>query len=824
MKHLFTIITLIISLTLCKLNLNAQEWNKPVLISTMQSNNDTNNIKRHFNTFKYQKNNSSKSAYYVNKQTQLQNITLNKKMKLCNHGNFENTGKTYNISNNSKTDNALKHVSSPLISGVYYDIVTKNNTIYAVNEWGIMIFDVTEKTNPLLVNSILLPITMNTYIDLHNNYLFVSGGAIMDTTYIYDISTPHKPDYLTGFQERTIKSCIKNNILFLQIHHYENDTFIDKLKIFEISNIKYPKLLSEIENVKSFDLSDNYLYTIFSTYNSIDTIINLKIYDITNTTEPVQLNEIELIDNNHTYFPYLLIEDNFIYIEGKNNLHILNIEAPIYPEIESHSELSGIDCGTGYRCIKYNNYLYLKGGNIVDVSDPESPEIAGDYAQSWPPSDVITDIYIQDGYLYVTNWEFGFYISDLTNLTNPELCFWYDYEDYYHGIYKKGNYAYLTSMNGFTIIDVSDPENGEVIGTNYDISWGNDILVEDDYAYVVSDYGLTVFDVKTPENPLLLSSCWAANENFIKKDTLIFAVGYHSLSVHNVKDSYNIQLLDSYNFMLYPWDLCIKDNYLFVADWNFLTDYYGGLRVIDISDPNNLELIATNNPDTTRVYRSIEIKDNYVFMGGNEPGIYVFDISNPLSPTVFTYIDVEQNTGITDMEIQGDSLYTTNLRGKYIFDISNIDSIKLVSYYPGGENNCCWSISVDGEYIYEASSYAFNIYKLKDSTNNSIFNCNYNSNNDIFIQNYPNPFENSTTIKYKIPKSLKNIPVSLNIYNINGQLIKTLFNNQKQKGGVYYEIIWNGNNNTDRKIESGIYIIKFDIGDKSVFKKMLLIK
>ncbi len=808
--------------------ITAQELNQPPLIPNRQSYNYTNNIRKHFNAIKYQKSDSSKALCYDKKQIQLQNTIQNKNMKLYNQGNLENSGKLYDISNNFNTDNILEHISSPLISGMYFDIVVKNNTAYAANDWGIMIFDVTDKVNPVLVNSILLPL-MTTYIDIHNNYLFVSGFSIIDVTYIYDISTQHEPVYITDFQETTLKFCIKDNTLFLLTHHYESGMFIDeKLKIFEISNIETPELLSEIDSVKSFELSDNYIYTLFNTTDGVDSISYLKIYDITNTSNPIKLNEIELIGSTNIYRPYLFIEDNYLYIIGRNDMHILNIEDPIYPEILCYFESDGIYNENGPSCIKYNNYLYCNGGLILDVSEPENPQIAGNYKPE-QVYDQIVDIFIDEGYLYVANWENGFYILNLSNPTQPEFCSLYLYFDFFHGIYKKDNYAYVTSMNGLTILDVSEPENGFVVGSNNNISWCNDILVENDYAYVVSDYGLTVFDVNTPESPLLLSSCSGGGGKLIKKDSIIFAGGFlvNRLNVYNVSNPNNIQHIGCYNFMRNPHDYCIKDNYLFISDANYHspnTDYNGGLKVIDISNPENLEIVTVNNPDTTRYYRSIEIKDNYVFMGSNEPGIYVFDVSNPLSPIVYTYINIEQNAGIMDMEIQGDSLYTSSLRGNYIFNISNIDSIKLVSFSPGSESNCKWSIFIDNKYLYEASDYALNIYKLKDSTGNSIFNINYTSNNDISIQNFPNPFKNSTNIKYKIPSSLKNMPVSLNIYNLNGQLIKTLLNNQKQKGGVYYEIIWNGNNNTSRKVKSGIYIIKLDIGDKSVFKKTLLIK
>lgn len=50
--------------------------------------------------------------------------------------------------------------------------------------------------------------------------------------------------------------------------------------------------------------------------------------------------------------------------------------------------------------------------------------------------------------------------------------------------------------------------------------------------------------------------------------------------------------------------------------------------------------------------------------------------------------------------------------------------------------------------------------------------------NEIFIQNFPNPFNNSTIIHFTIPSEITGIDVELNIYNINGEKIKQLLNKE----------------------------------------------
>jgi hypothetical protein len=86
-------------------------------------------------------------------------------------------------------------------------------------------------------------------------------------------------------------------------------------------------------------------------------------------------------------------------------------------------------------------------------------------------------------------------------------------------------------------------------------------------------------------------------------------------------------------------------------------------------------------------------------------------------------------------------------------------------------------------------------------------------------QNYPNPFNPTTTIKYDLKE---NAQVRLNIYNVLGQLVKTLVN-EKQTAG-YKEIPWNGTNQDGVKAGSGIYIYRIETNNFVQLKKMILLK
>ncbi len=84
-------------------------------------------------------------------------------------------------------------------------------------------------------------------------------------------------------------------------------------------------------------------------------------------------------------------------------------------------------------------------------------------------------------------------------------------------------------------------------------------------------------------------------------------------------------------------------------------------------------------------------------------------------------------------------------------------------------------------------------------------------------QNSPNPFNQSTTISYKIDQDAE---VTLEIYNIKGQWLETLVN-EYQTAGIY-QINWTGKNPQGNSLPSGIYLGRLRCNNKTTTIKMLL--
>ncbi len=88
------------------------------------------------------------------------------------------------------------------------------------------------------------------------------------------------------------------------------------------------------------------------------------------------------------------------------------------------------------------------------------------------------------------------------------------------------------------------------------------------------------------------------------------------------------------------------------------------------------------------------------------------------------------------------------------------------------------------------------------------------------VTNYPNPFNPQTTIEFNNPVQGQ---VNINIYNLKGQLVKNLLQDNLNQG--VHKVIWDGRDSNDKQVSSGLYFYKISSGNnKSVTKKIILMK
>ena len=86
-------------------------------------------------------------------------------------------------------------------------------------------------------------------------------------------------------------------------------------------------------------------------------------------------------------------------------------------------------------------------------------------------------------------------------------------------------------------------------------------------------------------------------------------------------------------------------------------------------------------------------------------------------------------------------------------------------------------------------------------------------------QNRPNPFGDGTVISYQLPGETA---VSLTIYNVAGQAVRTLVDGRQPAGN--YNLKWDGRDDRGRKLSAGVYLYRLDAGASTATRKLVVVK
>lgn len=271
---------------------------------------------------------------------------------------------------------------------------------------------------------------------------------------------------------------------------------------------------------------------------------------------------------------------------------------------------------------------------------------------------------------------------------------------------------------------------------------------------------------------------------------------------------------------------------------NIVNDKGGGINCIDGSFLNACNLLIDNNyadfgggiycDDSSLELVNITVTDN---TGNQSGGIYSHssdlnminciawgnnfqDILLFMTNSEITYSDVGiYNTGIGN--INTDPLFSGS--GLHPYSLSDISpcintGIADTTGLNLPEIDLAGNIRVYGDRI-DMGAY---------ENQNVIVGTNENLISKVtkLYQNHPNPFNPTTTIEFSIQNDSD---IDLSIYNIKGQKIKSLTNNEFTKG--FQSIIWNGDDDKGKPVSSGVYFYKLSVNDKTeAVKKCLLLK
>lgn len=198
--------------------------------------------------------------------------------------------------------------------------------------------------------------------------------------------------------------------------------------------------------------------------------------------------------------------------------------------------------------------------------------------------------------------------------------------------------------------------------------------------------------------------------------------------------------------------------------------------------------------------------------------IYRFDLSGTRLADVSLDIPILWAGGMD--WVDGKQLWVNDRDGQHIAIYDYDDEaetltkvkIKLIPFFS------FFGMTYTGEEMLTAGWGTDDWYWLKSGLYNGIIDNNMVS-STLLTENYPNPFNQSTTIHYTINKSDN---VNITIYDMQGQKVVELINEFKVVGEQ--SVVWNGTDEKGSNVKTGIYFYKITSGNDSCDGKMVLIR
>jgi hypothetical protein len=281
--------------------------------------------------------------------------------------------------------------------------------------------------------------------------------------------------------------------------------------------------------IRDLKVVDNILF-------ALDTDLGLKTYNISNPTDPSLLG---YFSNSYTFAHDIHIDRNCAFIAD-----------------------------------------YEDGLEIINISDPTDLTIIGDYSANAGVTAGSTDVYKSGNLVFLASQSIGLEIINCSDLYNPvKIGSYYDDQNV-NGVYSSGDQVFISeARNGFKILNITNLECTEIFHFHDSVSY-QDFFVLNNLLYTVSEKGITIFDISDLSN--------------------IVKVGEKAIGA-------------SYGFV-------IKNMFVYVSSWEL------GLQILDVSDPDNIEVIAQYT-DGGKSF-NIDVKNNLVFVADVEDGIEIIQVSD----------------------------------------------------------------------------------------------------------------------------------------------------------------------------------------------------
>ncbi|MEZ4648204.1 MAG: hypothetical protein R3E97_05345 [Candidatus Eisenbacteria bacterium] len=494
----------------------------------------------------------------------------------------------------------------------------------------------------------------------------------------------------------------------------------------------------------------------------------LLIYDVSIPTMPQLIgSQIPLVGLNEA----TVVRDGIAYVGDWQGLRIVNVSDPTNP-----TEIGFAAAGTLFDLEIAGDYVYAANGRgitVFDVSDPANP------SQVWlVPGIHYGDIYYQieivGSRLYLADSIEGMRIFDLANPSHPTELGVVDARGFSYSTTVRGNLLYVSNGNrGMRVLDITDPSAPEEIGF-LDTPWvAFATAVDDTHAFIADGLsGLHVVDITDPTLPVEVSDLSTTDWMYdvaVEGNIVVVANGNIGTGIIDVSDPSAPFLRSQFDSN----DSCLPDSepaYVqgvdIVGDLVYVAEEKCGLRILDISDPDNPVTVGTLNTPGRATKVVVEGDLAYII---DNPGLRIVDVSNPANPFQRGAVGI----GNTDVAVADGYAYVTSpLHDVTVVDVGNPDAPVVVGSFETGftaqgidaaGSTAYAADGMDGVFVIRNDLAPADVLQDSGPTDGSLTD-------RLILGNSPNPFTESTRIRYALQEPSE---VRLAVIDVAGRAVAT---------------------------------------------------
>lgn len=677
----------------------------------------------------------------------------------------------------------ISDVNNPIETDEYdlteyaQDIQASGQQVYlADGDNGLVILEIDTTGTPVLISTYDTPGRAEK-VAIRNEVAFIADGT--GGLLALDVTDPSEPELLGTYET-------DGNFVDIQLHGevaFLVDNGNGQLRTVNIQDPTAPTEMATTDwewSAEAVAVSGN-----------IACLINgskgLLLADVTNPQNP----RITRTEDLPTYPISGALSGSDLFLVDKSRFWIYNVVKPTTPVISGTCELEQItfDWGDQPQVAVAGNLAVIAnsedGMSVVDISDPANPLVLGHYTPSG--SAVVTDVALQGnraGLLTTVDGQGRLYLLDLTDPANPAELGSVDTPGDARHLSLHDTTAFVADgAAGVQVLNIANPAAPQELGKiespagteaqNLDVSPNPESGAPEVFISFDDETGswLRSYDVTQPDTPVFLNEYYAAEGPIVD-----FAVNSDRVHIAGSYFELNRSLTTLITSFL-GWNHVNKIQILTLPNGRVFVLVYKksyGIQIWESTRKKKLAKIKVTPPETTL---TVGGKTKFKATG--------YDTTGNVIPTKITW---STKTGQIDSS------------GNYIATTAGKDTIIAAAQIAGTDSSVYGFAYVQINPVgVESKTVVVNEFGL--------------------YQNFPNPFNPATQIKYSLARSTH---VTLKIYNLQGQEVRTLVNQLRPAGSQ--QVVWDGKDQRGEPVMSGVYFYRIRAGEFVKSRKMILLQ